>query len=254
MEWMSYEEAKSRVDRIKAPFETQRILVTADIEGLKSSIPHPPDIRTLEHGEQVDYCVWHFANKHRIFYMECPADPTNQQLVPWVDITTIYLENQGNDGDWKTLKELAGISPSLYLYRPIEVQSRNETPECTVYRETPFNWPDPVYHAKSKEEAESLLAFLKDGGHQGGYFIDKPPPKGDWAVFYGDYSGPSGKVYKGKMLGMLTWHCENSTKGCECKIKDLSGANNFYFHIKDGKVNRCITSADDPQISHYADP
>lgn len=254
MEWMSYEEARLRVARIKVPFETQRIVVEADIEGLKSSIPYPLDLRTLEHGEQVDCCVWHFANEHRIFYMECPADPINQKLAPWVEITTIYLEDPGKDGDWETLKELAGISASLYLHRPIEVQSRNDTPECTVYRETPFNWPDPVYHAKTCTEAESLLAFLKDGGHQSSYFIDKPPPKGDWAVFYSDYSGPSGKVYKGKMLGMLTWHCESSTRGHECKIKDLSGANKFYFLIKDGRVNRCAVSADDPQIAHHPAP
>ncbi len=40
MKWMSYEEAQSRVDIIKEPFETQRLFVEADFEGLKSSIPY----------------------------------------------------------------------------------------------------------------------------------------------------------------------------------------------------------------------
>lgn len=131
------------------------------------------------------------------------------------------------------------------MTRPLFVESRNTPVSCVVYRPDPQGWSVPIYQAKSRSEAEGLLAFLKQDSWNEACYVGDPEPPGDWIMVQGE------NIVLGNGRG-LNWQlksaCEASLRygGKTIKVRDSSGSNNQEYLISQGRVLR----SSDPDERH----
>jgi len=89
--------------------------------------------------------------------------------------------------DWTILLELQGLPRSIHVTRPMHMTRRPSTmPQFAVYRPDPRGWDRPFYWTENRDDAEGLIAYLRQDPWIDGCFIDKPEQWGQWEVVIWD--------------------------------------------------------------------
>jgi hypothetical protein len=234
VEWLCYRDALRLmpVEKLGA-IAPQAIAVVANVLELANDIPIPPEIIPTEDGPPCPVRQWVGRIGDRFFTVECEAkvSPHDSAL-----LRTGYLPSQDQRGDWSVLLEFQPLPKSLYIKRPLFIESRNSNPKYVVYRPHPQGWQTTVYKAESAADAESLLAFMKQDAWNDGCFVGEPSPKGNWAMVQGEGHSMGTSP---ELNDALRFACEWSLRyGTEVLVKDLSGARKEAFVIRQGRVLR----------------
>jgi hypothetical protein len=150
-------------------------------------------------------------------------------------IRTGFLQSQDKAGDWIVLLELQELPKSIVVRRPFFIESRTVSPNWVLYRLDSRGWKTAIYAATSEDDAERLLAFIKQDEWNQACFVGKPEPPGKWVTVQG------GRVILGTCRGLneaLRFACEWSLRydAAEILVKDVSGKSEQVFEVSRGRV------------------
>lgn len=233
MEWFTYAHGLTRArDLLADKIVPQAIGVMADVRTLVRDIPIHPELIPPEYGPPGPMQQWSGQIGDRLFTVECEANdsPHDSAL-----ISTGFLQNQDKLGDWVVLLELLELPKSIYITRPLFIESRNVHPKCVVYRPDPQGWKTAIYKAASQAEAENLLAFMKQDTWNEKCLVGEPSPPGKWAIVQGE------RVMLGygtELNEALKFACEWSLRYAPIVlvVKDVSGVNTKEYVVSEGRV------------------
>jgi hypothetical protein len=232
MDWLSYTDAERLAGDLIGFRQSQVLQIYANIQSVPSDIPTQPAIIPPSKGPPSTMREWYGRVGDRVFAIEAEADVNMWNCVK---IYTHFLQSQDILGDWTVLQDLQGLPTSFFASRPLYVESRVAKPNSVVYRLAPQGWSTPIYNAKSLEEAESLLAFMKADEWNATCFVGSPAPAGAWSVMQGEeaVSGPSHELHV-----VLQFGCEWSLRYPSVKVtvRDISGKNTDVFVVSQGMV------------------
>jgi hypothetical protein len=233
VEWFTYHDMSIIVSAsLTGKLVPQVISVMADVQALVRDIPTPPETIPPEYGPPGPVQQWSGRVGHRLFTVECEARDSPHESVL---IRTGFLQTQDELGDWVALLELQQLPTSVFITRPLFVESRNVHPKCVVYRPDARGWNTAVYKAASETEAEKLLAFMKQDAWNEKCFVGEPPPPGKWVIVQGERV----LVGKGSELNeALMFACEWSLRygSTELLVKDSTGTSKEVYVVSQGRV------------------
>jgi hypothetical protein len=233
MEWLRYKDLGVLASTLCKHYVPQVLSVAAHTAALLSEIPTEPRLVLPNEGPPSSMNHWYGKRGERLFTIESEA---SGQLEPAsIRIYTGFLETQDADGDWTVLIELEALPSSIYISRPLFIESRNTNPIRVVYRHDPQGWKTPLYKAASTTEAERLLAYLKRDKWNDSCSIGEPEPGGEWAAIQG------GQVIRGTGSGLnsaLKFACQWSLRyaPAELLVRDITGNNKTIFVVSKGHV------------------
>lgn len=232
MRWLDHTSMQSAASEFggRAP---QMITLPADVASLVAEIPIAPVLQSPSEGPPTALYRWFGTTGKR--FLELQADASGLLGANSVVIITSFAPGQDCFGDWSALLDLSELPKSVKVSCPLYIESRCSKPAAAVFRRDPKGWNDPVYLAKSWDDAEALLTFLKQDRENYNCFIDNPPPKGDWATLRGE------EVLRGygtELHIALQFACSFSEQypTSVLQVRDLSRQNSQVFAVAAGKV------------------
>jgi hypothetical protein len=215
-----------------SPVPTQAISLASDVAALCNDIPVPPEAVGPSDGPASPLNRWYGSIDRRPLVVDAEVTPQPGQTS--VLIHTPYAVEQIRSDDWAVLLELRALPKSIFVSRPLFIESRNEPPICVVYRPDPQGWNSALYKAASQEDADRLLKFLRTDDWNESCFVGKQVP-GKWVSCQGQQV-----IYGiGSELNVaLQFACYWSLRYAPATIlvKDISGASSVVYAVSQGRV------------------
>lgn len=233
MDWINRDELPTLVRCGENAITPQMIILCADTSQLVVDIPVQPTIISPDNGPPVAVWQWYARLADRLIVIESAADAPFQQSA--INIYTHFLQRQDTCGDWSVLIDLQPLPASIYVARPLFIESRAISPQFVVYRPDPQGWNTAVYKATSRADAEALVDFIMADRWNEACFIGEPEPAGKWAIAHKD------EIILGTGSG-LNWAlksaCEMSQKNPSVmyRVVDISKTSSDVYRVYKGNV------------------
>ena len=237
MNWIPYQEALRHFRAINS--RRQLVALPADIATLHKDIPLSPHVISPGDGLWSEVYRWYGQIGVRCLTVEYPVDaPAN--AAGQILVTTPFMEAAPDRCDWTILLELQDLPRSIHVARPLFIEGRVSNPRLTVYRPDPRGWNDAVYGAASSEDAESLLAYLRQDPWNDGCLVGEAELPGYWTILLHDRGVDQIVGAYPSKNSALSVACEYSLRNnpqSTLIVKDRSDTNSpDVYHIRDGRV------------------
>lgn len=239
MQWVESERARIVAEDLPPVLGVQTIHLTADTVRLPAEIPTSAELVPAEKGLLSPTYRWYGVLENRLAIVECEvmgASSTSSVLVQ-----VAFEEAARPLGDWSLLPKLSCLPPSIFVSRPLWIESRNRDPHCVVYRPNACGWRDAIYKASSRAEADRLMAYLRQDPWNASCYIGEPDTPGTWVAEQDD-----GQVLRGTGADLgsaIEFACIGSSRYASktYRVRETSGASDDVYTIQEGRiVHRCL--------------
>jgi hypothetical protein len=159
----------------------QLLSFAADWAMLSQEIPVSPRMVVPSEGPPVSVYQWYCQNETRSLMLEIEERHRSDEREAVV-IYTPFADALDTRGDWTVVVELGDLPRSVFITRPLYIQSRAPKADAGVYRPHPSGWNDSVYVASSYTEAADLLSYLRQDEWNDQCFVGPPEPAGPWEI------------------------------------------------------------------------
>lgn len=234
MELMTLDEFKDTTEA-KTVNLPQYLCLAADLHKLHQVMPLPPVLDDDSYSQPIPKHQWFGRVGTQMVIIECVA---NYQASKRYDGSLFIITPPIDGPDWTILFPLQGLPSFIFPTRPYRICSKNDNPKAVVCRPDPHGWEDEVYFSPTWNEAEDLLAYLRQDDFNRDCYVGDFEPPGTWEAMTADRKEVLA-CYSDKN-STLRVACEMSLqKRCDIVVVDaLDRVSGRQYRIRNGFVVR----------------